>query len=250
MPSRKLQFLLFLGIFVGVLCVWAPAAVLTGLLERTTAGRLTLAKTQGTLWRGEGILLLRNDNQFLPLGRYTWRIFPALNLSSLNVSVTSGSEAQLTQLHIYPWRNEIEIAPANAVLPAQLLAVFAPQLTAYRLSGALVLATPHFTIKPNYFVGVVTLDWQQATSGLTDIAPLGDYRITLNGEGEKIKVSLVTQSGKLILTGAGSIQPGHALEFGGTAKAAPAQQEVLSELLHHIGPELTPGEFTFALLSQ
>ncbi|MEQ1532325.1 MAG: type II secretion system protein GspN [Sideroxydans sp.] len=250
MPSRKLQALLFIAIFIGVLSVWAPAALLTGLLEKTTAGKLTLAQTQGTLWRGAGVLLLRNDNQFLPLGRYTWRILPALDLSSLNVSVTSGNDAQLTQLHIFPWRNEIEIAPANAVLPAQLLAVFAPQLTAYRLSGALILATPHFTIAPNKFIGGVTLDWQQATSGLTDIAPLGDYRITLNGEGEQIKVALTTQSGKLILTGAGKIQPGRALEFGGTAKAAPNQQEALSELLHHIGPELTPGEFTFALLTQ
>jgi general secretion pathway protein N len=94
------------------------------------------------------------------------------------------------------------------------------------------------------------VDWNQATSGLTDIAPLGDYRIVLQGEGADLKVSLTTLTGKLKLAGNGQIQFGRALSFSGTAQAAPDQKEALSDLLHHIGPELSAGVFNFALAAQ
>ncbi|TNC96044.1 MAG: proteinral secretion pathway protein N [Gallionellaceae bacterium] len=247
--SRWGQFFLFLIVFLAVICVLAPASLVTGFLERATADRLTMAQTEGTLWRGAGVLLLQHDNKFLPLGHYAWHVTPAANLSQIAVSVDTGSDKS-TQLLISPWRNEVEVLQGNVSLPAQLLSVFAPQLLPYRLSGELVLTTEHFQITSNSNSGTVTVDWRQATSGLTDIAPLGDYRILLQGAGADLKVSLTTLTGKLQLAGNGQMQVGHALTFNGTAQAAPAQKEALSDLLHHIGPELSPGIFGFALAAQ
>jgi len=247
--SRWLQIFLFLIVFLAVIIILAPASLVTGLLERATAGRLTMAQTEGTLWRGAGVLLLQHDNKFLPLGHYVWRISPAANLSQVAVSVDTGSDKP-TQMLISPWRNEVEVSQGSASLPAQLLSVFAPQLLPYRLSGELVLKTEHFKLTPNSNNGTVTVDWKQATSGLTDIAPLGDYRILLQGAGADMKVSLSTLTGKLQLAGNGQMQFGRALTFNGTAQAAPDQKEALSDLLHHIGPELTPGIFSFVLAAQ
>lgn len=243
------QLFLFLIAFLAVIFVLAPASLITGFLERATAGRLTMAQTEGTVWRGAGVLLLQHDNKFLPLGHYAWRISPAVNLSQIAVAVDTGADKP-TQLLISPWRNEVEVSRGRASLPAQLLSVFAPQLLPYRLSGELALTTEHFQITPNSNSGTVTVDWKQATSGLTDIAPLGDYRILLQGAGAEMKVSLTTVAGKLQLAGNGQIQVGRALTFNGTAQAAPDQKEALSDLLHHIGPELTPGIFSFALAAQ
>lgn len=247
--SRWIQSILFLIVFLTAIIVLAPASLVTGFLERATAGRLSMALTEGTLWRGAGVLLLAHDNKFLPLGHYAWRISPAANLSQIAVSVDTGTD-EPSQLLLSPWRNEVEVSRAQASLPAQLLSVFAPQLLPYRLSGELALTTEHFQITPDSNSGTVTVDWKQATSGLTDIAPLGDYRILLQGAGADMKVSLTTVAGKLQLAGNGQIQIGRALTFHGTAQAAPDQKEALSDLLHHIGPELTPGIFSFALAAQ
>lgn len=227
----------------------APAALLSGLLASSTAGRLTLAQSQGTLWRGSGVLLLQHDTQFLPLGRFAWRLSVPFNFSGLVAEVDTGKVASPTQIHLSPWKNEIEIQRGAVQLPAQLLAVFAPQLTPYRLTGELDVSTDHFVISRAKNEGMIVVDWKQAASGLTDIAPLGDYRITLLGVGQQLNIGLLTQSGKLQLTGQGAIQSGQPLEFNGTAQAAPAQKEALSELLHHMGPEYSPGIFSFALLS-
>lgn len=246
--SGWVQISLFLIVFLAVIAVLAPATLVTGLLERATAGRLSLAQAEGTLWRGAGVLLLRHDNRFLPLGRYAWRISPAVDLSQIAVSVDTGSDKP-AQLLISPWRNEVEVSWAQVSLPAQLLSVFSPQLLPYRLSGELNLSTEHFHITPDSNSGTITLDWKQATSGLTEIAPLGDYRILLQGAAAELKVSLTTLTGKLHLAGNGQMQVGHALTFNGTAQAAPDQKENLSNLLHHIGPELSPGIFSFTLAS-
>lgn len=246
---RWLLPLVFLGVFCALIVVLAPASLLTGLLERATAGRLSMAQTKGSLWRGAGVLLLQHDNKFLPLGHYAWRISPTANLSQIEVLVDTG-EGKSSQLLISPWHKELEVAQAQLALPAQLLSVFAPQLIPYRLSGELNLTTERFQITPKANSGELTLDWKQATSGLTDIAPLGDYRILLQGVGTNLKVSLNTLSGKLQLAGNGQIQVGRALTFNGTAQAAPDQKEALSDLLHHIGPELTPGIFSFSLAAQ
>lgn len=246
--SRWVQLFLFLIVLLAVMLVLAPASLVTGFLERATAGRLSMAQTEGTLWRGAGVLLLQHDNQFLPLGRYAWRISATANLSQIAVAVDTGSDKP-TQLLISPWRNEVEVSHGQVSLPAQLLSVFAPQLLPYRLSGELALATERFHITPNSNSGTITLDWKYATSGLTDIAPLGDYRILLQGAGADLKVSLTTLTGKLQLAGNGQMQVGHALTFNGTAQAAPDQKENLSNLLHHIGPESSPGIFSFTLAS-
>ena len=227
----------------------APSTLLASLLEQLSGGRLTLAQTQGNVWQGSGVLLLQHDTQFLPLGHYTWHLYPAADLSRIHVNVDSGSGAEEMKIQISPWKNQIDVQHAHANLPAQLLSVFVPQLSPYRLSGELELVADRFTIAQQNIVGEVKLDWKQATSGLTDIAPLGDYRISLQGSGAALNVTLSTQSGKLKLNGSGQVQPGSALTFNGTAQAAPEQQESMSELLHHIGPEMSPGIFSFALVS-
>jgi len=85
---------------------------------------------------------------------------------------------------------------------------------------------------------------------LTDIAPLGDYRVLLLGEEKDLKITLSTLGGKLLLSGNGLIKSGGKLSLQGTAQATPDQRENLSDLLHHIGPELSPGVFGFSLSAQ
>jgi general secretion pathway protein N len=99
--------------------------------------------------------------------------------------------------------------------------------------------------------GQVSVDWLRAASGLSTIRPLGDYRISLQGNGPSMEAQLSTLSGKLQLAGKGSFDNAAGMRFNGTAQAAPGTAEAeLNELLHHIGPEISPGVFTLALMPQ
>ena len=99
--------------------------------------------------------------------------------------------------------------------------------------------------------GQITVDWLHAASALSEIRPLGDYRILLQSNGRALDAQLSTLSGKLKLDGKGSFDNASGMRFNGTAQAAPGIAATeLNELLHHIGPEVSPGVFALALMPQ
>ncbi len=243
----------FVGIFCVSLLVMAPASMLSAQLQGFSGGKLSLANTQGTIWNGSGILLLQNDAQFVSMSNYAWKVSPAAVLRGvLEFEVHHGEEgAAPMRVRLSPMRLQVELLQWNTSMPAQVLGMLAPQLRPYQLNGEIKLTTDSLSFSPGGTQGKATVDWTQAGSGLTDIYPLGDYRILLTGEGQKLTVELSTLAGKLRLAGHGQMEPGKALSFNGTAQAAPGEKlDVLSELLHHVGPETTPGVHSFGLISQ
>ncbi|GAB4121677.1 MAG: hypothetical protein Fur0040_01910 [Sideroxydans sp.] len=246
MPPRLAQAALFLLVFLLALLVWMPAAMLDAALRQATAGRLSLASAQGTLWRGEGDLLLLHEHRFLSLGHYLWHVSPRFDSAALEVRLEDGRQA-VTVLAVHPLRRELTLERLQLTLPAQLLPLFAPQLTLYRLGGGMQLTGGPCTLRAGHYQGTAQLDWRQASSALTELNPLGDYRITMRGAGDTLGLTLTTLQGKLVLQGDGRITADGRLDFNGTARAAAGQEQALSELLHHIGPEQSPGQFSFAL---
>ena len=62
---------------------------------------------------------------------------------------------------------------------------------------------------------------------------------------------LSTLSGKLLLSATGSFDQVNGMLVNGTAQAAPgAAAAELNELLHHLGPEISPGVFKLAVMPQ
>ena len=244
--------LVFAGIFCISLVVMAPASLLSAQLEGYSGGRLLLAGTRGTLWNGSGVLLFAADTQYVSLGEYAWRLQPAELLSGgMEFEVKRGVDASPMRVRYEPLRQAAQLSQWHTTLPAQVLAVLAPQLRPYQLNGEIELRAESVSFSQNGIAGEAKVDWLQAGSGLTDVYPLGDYRILLEGGGRGLSVQLSTISGKLHLTGSGQMQPGHGLSFKGTAQAANGeQQEGLSELLHHVGPEISPGVFSLGLVAQ
>lgn len=246
MPLRLVQGALFLLVFVVALVLWAPAALVDTALRQATEGRLSLASAQGTLWRGEGDLLLQHDHRFLPLGHYHWQLSPRFAAAALEMRLEHDGQVAAV-LTLQPWQKELKLERVQLALPAQVLPLFLPQLKLYRLGGALQLAGGPFSLRSGHYDGVVQLEWQHASSGLTDLNPLGDYRITVRGEDALLDIALSTLQGKLLLEGGGRLAPEGRGAFSGTARAAAGQEAALSDLLHHIGPETAPGVFGFAL---
>jgi general secretion pathway protein N len=243
---RALLALLFGGIFLGGLIAFAPASLMGSILERASGGMLTLAQTKGSLWQGSGVALLRQKTSYQILGSYRWH----LKVFSAALQVQAGEATPMTVRYV-PFAGRINVDKLHLTLPASIISVAAPQLGPYQLQGTFEASSDHLTLNAGGMDGQINVDWLHAASALSAIRPLGDYRIALQGNGAALDAQLSTLSGKLQLDGKGTFDTTNGMRFTGTAQAAPgAAASELNELLHHIGPEVSPGVFTLALMPQ
>jgi general secretion pathway protein N len=243
---RVLLALLFGSIFLIGLVAFAPASLMGSVLERASGGTLTLAQTTGSLWQGSGVVLLRQKTRYQTLGSYRWN----LKLFSAALQVQAGNAPPMTVRYV-PFTGRINIDNLRITLPVSIIEIAAPQLGPYQLQGSLEASGNHLTLDAAGMNGQVTMDWLHAASALSEIRPLGDYRILLQGNGGALDAQLSTLSGKLLLSGKGGFDKTTGMRFTGTAQAAPGTAETeLNEMLHHIGPEISPGVFTLALMPQ
>jgi general secretion pathway protein N len=247
-----LAIISFAVVFVIGLLVMAPAALMSGGLDKFSEGRLTLAHARGTLWNGSGALLYKNNTQFITLGDYTWQLRTSELLTGrIAFDVRQGEDTTPMRVRYSPLHQFAELSQWHMTLPAQVLSMLAPQLRPYQLIGEIKMSTDSMSFTPEGILGLARLDWMQAGSGMTDIYPLGDYCIKIETSGQGVSVQLSTLAGKLQLTGSGQIVPGQRLQFNGTAQALQGDQhEALTEMLHHMGPETSPGIVSFGLASQ
>lgn len=243
---RRVLLVLLLGsVFIAGLIAFAPASLVGHALERASGGRLVLAETQGSLWQGSGIAVLKSGSRYQVLGRYHWLLQPW----RAALQVQSGDDAPM-RVRFAPFGGDIDIDDLHLTLPASILEIASPQLGPYQLQGLFDARANHVSLGTHGMTGQVTVDWKDAASGLSVIRPLGAYRIVLQGSGPAVDAQLSTLSGKLVLNAKGRYDAANGLQLGGTAQAAPEAAAELGEMLHHIGPEVSPGVYNLALMPQ
>jgi general secretion pathway protein N len=238
--------------FFLTLIVTAPAALLDHWLQRATQNRLVLANGNGTLWNGSGTLALRaQGDQFIALQSLRWSVnwasiftgHLAVKLNWDNLTNAPATDAILSA-------GQIELRHVSLSLPVHALNEISPLLKPAQFHGQFQVQADDLILDSQGIKGNATVEWLQAGSKLSSVDPLGNYRITLNGQGNTINIGLGTTSGALKLSGQGSWAIGRGLTFQGTAEAAPENRESLAELLHNLGPELRPNVHSFNLMPQ
>jgi general secretion pathway protein N len=243
---RALLALMFGGVFFIGLFVFAPASLMGYALERASGQMLSLAHSTGSLWQGSGVVLLRQHERFQSLGSYRWH----LRLADASLQVQAEEHPPMS-LRYLPFSRKVAIDDIQLDLPASILDVAVPQLGPYQLQGMLYVHGEHLTLDTAGMDGQLTVEWMHAASALSEVRPLGDYRIVLQGKGSTVDGQLATLSGKLQLSANGTYNNVNGLRLNGTAQASPGAGALeLNELLHHIGPEVSPGVFAFALMPQ
>jgi hypothetical protein len=92
--------------------------------------------------------------------------------------------------------------------------------------------------------GGATLEWQSAGSSLSNVQPLGDYRLEIVGAGKTANLKLSTTRGALELTGQGQweAQKGQ-IQFAGLAVPRERAAE-LEPLLRLLGEDQGNGKRT------
>ncbi|MDP9109189.1 MAG: type II secretion system protein N [Pseudomonadota bacterium] len=218
-----------------------PASWMALLLERQTAGRLTLGDPQGSLWRGSAFVGGAPGNNepvtaLLP-GRFSWRLSPLVLLGRVDLTLEN-PEALTAPVQVSGSWSRWQVSASSVSLPAARLAGLGAPLNTIEPSGAMQLIWGPLLVERHGpqvdLVGVVRLDLQDIASRMSPVKPLGSYLVEMDWRGAQATLQLKTRRGALLLDGAGAIRNGR-LQFSGTADAAAGQEERLANLLNLLG---------------
>lgn len=229
------------------LLLFAPARWLGSAVRQLTAERVILIDTRGTVWQGSARLVLAggigsSDAAELP-GRLRWTLRPATDGLRARIAADCCTSEPLALQFSPAWRGgEIRFSDSASQWPLALLAGLGTPWNTVQAQGALHLSTQGLSVE--WVAGRINVGGQArmdvlgASSRLSTLRPMGNYRITLNG-GSTSTLQLDTLEGRLQLTGSGQ-WVGSRLRFTGEASAAPEHEAALSNLLNIIGRRSGP----------
>jgi general secretion pathway protein N len=215
--------------------VRAPAAWVGDWLQ--AQGRLRLIDARGTIWNGSALLGLSDGRQVMLIpGRLSWNIELAA-IASGRVTADVSHPALAAPLAVSLAAKSIALKAGQAELPAALLAALGAPFNTVRPGGALGLRWTDVELTGGVLAGTLQIDWSEAQSALSTVAPLGSYRLQVIGAGDTARLQLDTLRGPLRLQGSGTVKGGR-VSFKGLASADPDMRPALIGLISVLGPRV------------
>jgi len=223
----------------------APASWLANAVSNASQHRFVLQNAQGTVWRGSAIALLADGNQGMRLpSRLHWDFASGFDRSLMRLVMRAQIKSECCtpeplQLAVsMGWQGiRIDIANQQSQWPAHWLVGLGSPWNTVQPEGSMQLRTENLMWQSNLGTpkvqGLAELTLSQLATPLSTLRPLGTYRLRVQG-GDTMAVSLATLEGGLQLSGNGQWANGR-LQFKGEARAQPAFEAALSNLLNILG---------------
>ena len=234
--------------------LFAPARWLGAALAWSTHNQVRLVNARGSLWRGQGDLLLTGGEgsrteSALPQG-LRWRLNPSWADSrpaiALQLETPCCSPNPMGLQWIPGWKGfTLRVAAFESQWPAVLLTGLGTPWNTLRPEGQLVVQSGGFSVQmlrgQLSLHGGLRVDALDLTSRLSTLRPLGSYRVNLEAtpDGNSAQLQLSTLRGGLQLQGNGQWIGGR-LRFQGEARAAAGRENALENLLNIIGRRRGP----------
>ncbi|HWI37988.1 MAG TPA: type II secretion system protein N [Burkholderiales bacterium] len=210
--------------------VRAPAAWLGDWLEGHT--RVRLVDARGTVWHGSAFIGFSNGREItLVPGRIEWQV-DGVRAGGIGARLTHAWLSSPLQVSLA--REGVAFAKGSARLPAGVLASAGAPFNTLKPGGTLEASWTDTVLRGAALTGEVQIDWRDASSALSTVAPIGSYRLRVTGRGDGSALELATLSGPLQLQGRGRIE-GSRIRFNGTAGAEADMRPALNGLLGVLG---------------
>lgn len=225
-----------------------PAAWLAALVEKQTAGRLTLGDAQGTLWRGSAFIGAApgGNDPVTPLlpGRFAWRVSPMVLLGRVDADLDNAAALSHAFNVTGNW-HQWQVSPAEIIFPAERLAALGAPMNTIQPSGQMRLSWQLLQLNRQdrkiEVTGSMNLEMNDMSSRLSPVKPLGAYDLALDWHGTQATVTLKTVNGPVLLNGSGVLSNGH-MRFSGSAYAEAGQEEKLANFLNLLGQRRKQGD--------
>lgn len=194
---------------------------------------VALAGADGTVWHGSVQLALGppGARRLLPEPvRWQWR----------NGALEISHAWLRGPVRVQPGWSGVTVSGQNLRLPAAVLGAFGAPLNTVAPAGQIEIEWQPFMPGQLPTTGTLaTGRWTQASSALSHVRPLGDYRLRIGADDDALQLTLSTDTGVLSVNGQGKLQRGR-LRFSGVAEpaghASEAQRAALTGLLNALGP--------------
>lgn len=229
---RVLQLLAALATIAATVIAAPPAAWLADLVRAKS--QLRLVDPQGTLWQGSALLAVSDGRRALLVpGRITWRA--SLGGSGFpGTTVELRHPAALAPVRVHLTWGKVEVEAGRAAAPAAVLSALGAPFNTVRPGGALHVEWSSLRLERSAAHGEARLEWRDAQSALSPVAPLGDFLVVVKLRGAAGDVSLSTLRGPLHMEGSGSLREGR-LAFAGQAFAEEPMRAALLGLIGVLG---------------
>lgn len=244
-----------LGVAVAAvtMLVTAPASLVDLGLKQGTGGRVRLADASGSIWSGQGRLVLvdvmteRDRDQrassargpaslagvVIP-GTIRWQI-SALPLLIGRLQANASHESMAQPVTVSGTATRLQATGGSLQLPDVNLARLGSPWTTVRPTASLGITWQPFVIERGRFSGQASLELRDVASALTPVRPLGAYRIDIDGTGPSSKIHMTSLDGPLLLSGDGTWTPTSGLRFTAYAEAEESERLRLQSLLGLLG---------------
>ena len=139
---------------------FAPAALLDARLDAATKGQLRLADTDGTVWRGRGVITGQQHIGSLPVN---WKLDPWPLIRGEVVVTLEGREGNDLPRGTLAWRNgALSLDGIAFTLPAATFDGALAGGSTVALGGELAFEAPHFVFTGNSGEGSASARWSGA----------------------------------------------------------------------------------------
>lgn len=247
MSKTRYLVLFAAAYFVCLLLITAPASLLDLAIQHVSHGRLSLSNSLGTIWHGSATPTLHTGkDSTIALHTLHWDIKPKAWLTGqIKADLDWENLESAAQMTLTLDGKSVSLTNLFLPMPAEVIGELSPYLKPAQFSGNLAIESQQLIYADNHLQGNAIARWNQAGSAMSAVHPLGDYQIDIRAAQDSLRATLSTQRGALLLNGQGKWSPAQGFHFNGTAQAAAEAQ--LSELLHHLGPEASPGIYQISL---
>ena len=245
---------LMVGSALAVL-VFLPAA---WILPWWQTDSVVLSNIEGSLWRGQTHIAWRTAQGQLSLpGAWAWQFMGAglwhgeLAVQVRHPALSAGQPARVMWrlgAHASPTLGRLEISAGSLILPAGVLQQLGAPWNTLQPGGELRVMWPSWSVTyAGRWLGQMQIEWHNAQTALSPIAPLGTYRCVFktvdnlprltNALSAQWTCDTLSPDAPLTLTLSGQAAQG-AWQMQGQAHADARYAAALQNVLRFIGPPI------------
>lgn len=217
----KVRILLFVLITSAIFVAHLPASLMDGVLAQVSDGKLRIAATRGSLWRGSGLLAIsEGQRQLRAMRTIAWRFGFAPGTLGLKVVL---EEHERPQAELRLGIGGIAVERLALDLPLDLVAAsIAHPVARAGWHGRLVLASDGFSCDWRQTCeGALRVRWQDAGLDIVPERALGTHEIRFTALGRAFDIAVNTLEGDIRVAGSGRLELGGAFSFNGSVEGDP-----------------------------
>jgi general secretion pathway protein N len=220
----------------------APASFVAARASAAAPGQIELSEARGTLWNGAAHARIDAPGGLVTFERVEWRFAPArLMAGRVAFDVRAAGPGLDAQGQIARGLTVWELRDASARGEIAALTPFAPFIATWRPEGSVAISAPRLEWNDANARGDLSIEWKDAAVSISEVRPLGTYRVDAHGEGGPAKVALATLGGPLRISAQGTFSPPSRLALSGEARADTGAAQALQPLLDLLGPRRPDG---------